>query len=244
MNDQLDGPPVDLDLGEYCRRVEAHLTRANDGHLVRVVGLGFEVVRQWALDGIPLSVVFRGIDDKADRHRAGRSTRPLRIEFCDGDVRALYAEWRRAIGSAAPNALTEAETHAVEEVRRPSLSKHLERLLAALTRTSGRLELPDGIRTALTEALDGVAALRDEARRLRGAGREELPARLRLLDRALLDAARDALSSDARDDLRHGAERELMPYRVRMPPDVWTRSVELGTDRLVRDHFGLPTLDL
>jgi hypothetical protein len=53
------------DLGEYCRRVEDHLTRVNAGHLVRIVGPGFALVRQWADAGVPLSVVYRGIDLKA-----------------------------------------------------------------------------------------------------------------------------------------------------------------------------------
>ena len=75
------------DLGDYCRRVEQHLTQVNGGHLVRVVGPGFEMVRQWAEAGIPLTVVFHGIELKAERHRAGASRRPLRIEFCDADVR-------------------------------------------------------------------------------------------------------------------------------------------------------------
>ena len=86
------------EIGEYCRRVEDHLTRANAGHLVRIVGPGFELVRQWAIAGVPLSIVCRGIDDKAERHREGKATRPLRIEFCEGDIRVLYDRWRRAIG--------------------------------------------------------------------------------------------------------------------------------------------------
>ena len=86
------------DIGDYCRRVEDHLTRANAGHLVRIVGPGFELVREWAMSGVPLSIVYRGIDDKAERHREGAARRPLRIEFCESDVRALYDRWRRAIG--------------------------------------------------------------------------------------------------------------------------------------------------
>ena len=89
---------VGVDVGDYCRQVEDHLTRVNAGHLVRIVGPGFELVRQWAEEGMPLSVVFRGIDLRAERHRAGKSRRPLRIEFCEADVRDLFDGWRRAVG--------------------------------------------------------------------------------------------------------------------------------------------------
>jgi hypothetical protein len=79
-----------IDVGDYCRRVEDHLARVNLGHLVRIVGPGFELVRRWAEMGVPLSAVYRGIDMKAERHREGQARRPLRIEFCEPDVNAVY----------------------------------------------------------------------------------------------------------------------------------------------------------
>jgi hypothetical protein len=94
-----DGVPEPPDIGEYCRGVEAHLARVNAGQIVRIAGTSFELVRGWALEGIPLAIVYRGIEQKAERHRAGRSKRPLRLEFCEHDVRALYDDWRRAVGA-------------------------------------------------------------------------------------------------------------------------------------------------
>jgi len=41
-------PRPAAEIGEYCRQVEDYLTRVNAGHLVRIVGPGFDVVRQWA----------------------------------------------------------------------------------------------------------------------------------------------------------------------------------------------------
>ena len=87
---QLAGPDAPLDLGDYCRGVEEQLARVNEGHIIRIVGTSFELVRSWAIEGIPMAVVFRGIEQKAARHRTGRSKRPLRLEFCEGDVRTLY----------------------------------------------------------------------------------------------------------------------------------------------------------
>jgi hypothetical protein len=243
VTDPRSGAPENIDLGDYCRRVEEHLTRSNQGNLVRVVGVGFELVRQWALDGVPLSVVFRGIDDKAERHRAGRSTRPLRIEFCESDVRAVFAEWKRAIGVTGAAPLTTADAQDIEDVRRPSLSKHLERVVTALTRAAGRLDTPDALRMALTEALQGVIQVQEDARRLRGAARDGLSARLMTHDLALLDAARAVIGPDGMSRLRREAEAELSVYRTRMAPDAWERSVNISAERLVRDALGLPTLE-
>ena len=149
MTDEWALPSAD-DMGEYCRRVEDHLTRANAGHLVRIVGPGFALVREWAMAGVPLSIVCRGIDDKAERHREGQAHRPLRIEFCENDVRALYDRWRRAIGlradvtevtegePASASGYGEASSEGTErraegaeksESKRPSLTKHLDRAI-------------------------------------------------------------------------------------------------------------------
>src|SRR4030095_14763878 len=170
------------EIGDYCRRVEDHLTRANAGHLVRIVGPGFELVREWALTGVPLSIVYRGIDDKAERHREGQARRPLRIEFCDGDVRALYERWRRAIGLSILEVAEEGpegrsgETESAEDAhapksKRPSLIKHLDRAIDKLSRTGGRMDLTVELRDACESVLQSLIELRNEAAKVRGEAR-------------------------------------------------------------------------
>ena len=51
----------------YCREVEAYLCRRNDGHLIRVVGPAFEIVKGWAAQGIPLTLVREAIDRVVER---------------------------------------------------------------------------------------------------------------------------------------------------------------------------------
>ncbi len=238
---------VAVDVGEYCRRVEEHLTRANGGHLVRIVGAGFQLVRDWALAGIPFSIVCRGIDQKAERHRAGRSTRPLRIEFCEPDVRAVFEEWRRAVGIAGVRAASTEHASidaATEDAKKPSLSRHLDRVVTSLTRVAGRLELPADLRDRVTMTIEAAVALHEQARHARGQARESIAARLVALDGDLLGAARAAAGETVLAELRAQAESELAVYRSRLAADVWTRSVDVTVDRLVRDRFGLPTLEV
>lgn len=236
-----------VDLGEYCRRVEQHLTRVNEGHIIRIAGTSFEVVRSWALEGIPLGIVYRGIDQKAERHRAGRSKRPLRLEFCEGDVRSLYDDWRRAVGAwsrdESRDGTSTGLSPALEERRRPSVTRQLDRAIDRLVTASGRIDQPAGLADALAAILDELVELRDELRRARGAARGALVERASVIDRAIGDAARRT----AGDRLAHAetdARRELAAFRSRMPPAAWERSVHAATDRLLRDEFGLPSLDL
>jgi len=267
--DPTTAPGATPDIGEYCRRVEDHLTRANAGHLVRIVGPGFELVRGWAEMGVPLSAVFRGIDMKADRHREGQARRALRIEFCESDVRAVFDNWRRAVGlttgarglktpgsiddegepdgapvDGVPDGAPGLEPRGDSEPKRPSLTRHLDRAIDRLSRIGGRLELPPELRDVCDRILQQLVAMRDEAAGKRGAVRDAVADRLGPLDRELADIARVHAPEALRTAARADAIMDLQMYRARMPPGAWDRALDVTTDRLVRDRLGLPLLEL
>ena len=248
----------------YCRQVEAHLTRVNGGHLVRIVGPGFTLVREWEAAGIPLSVVQRAIDQKAERHRqgaAGRSGRPLRIEFCEDDVRELFEDWKRAVGVMAdpvtnsdaparpdapshPEHLDTLEPGTLEpSSRRPSLSKHLERVSDRLSRLLGRHDLSEPFLEHVNQTISAVAAARDRARYARGAARDEIAAAVRPLDSQLMIAARQLLNAAQLQELRQQAEAELAAFKARLAGDAWQQAVGATMDRLLRERYHLPVID-
>lgn len=236
-----------VDFGEYCRRVEDHLTRANAGHLVRIVGPGFELVRGWAEAGVPLSVVYRGIDLKAERHREGASKRPLRIEFCAGDVQAIFDRWRRAVGIAglpfeAEDASPEGET--AETSKRPSLGRHLDRVIDRMSRAAGRVDMPEGLRAICTRVLGTLAELKESSKRIRGDARAEVEAALEALDREVADGVRLFSPSDWMTAARSEAAADLAPFRSRLPQDAWEHSMDVTVDRLLRGRLGLPFIQL
>ena len=228
------------DVADYCRQVEAHLTRINGGHLVRVVGPGFALVKQWADDGVPLSVVFKGIEQKAGRHTQGASRRPLRIEFCEADVRELFEAWRRATG--IPAAADSGDS--VETTRRASPTKAIDRALERLGRLAGRLELPDEFRDAVSHAITALSSVREGLARTRGIARDPWLAQLAPIDQDLMAQARRVVDAAVVRGLTGQAERELAPYRDRLAPEAWQRAVTVTVDRGIRAHFGLPTLEL
>lgn len=234
------------DIGAYCREVEAHLTRVNGGHLVRIVGPGFVLVRQWAEEGIPLSAVYRGIEQKAERHKAGAARRPLRIEFCEADVREVFDAWRRAIGvSTAAGDAGDAPADRSERGSGPArkaTTRELDRAIDRLVSTAGRLEFPDALRQQVNQILDRVITMRDEVKGARGAARDAALAPLSALDQTLLAAARGAVPADVLAGLRAEAEADLTPFRERLTPDAWAQALAVTIDRGVRAHFGLPDL--
>jgi hypothetical protein len=244
-DDSLPVEPRDLDVGEYCRQVEAHLARMNAGEIIRITGAGFELVRGWALAGIPLSVVCHAITMKAERHAAGRATRPLRIEFCATDVRAVYDDWRRAVGLRAPAAVTE-EADALPAYDRPraSVAKHVQRAIDRLGAAVSRVDLAPAVRDALEAALRDLATLAESSRGARGEARDAIVAQLASLDVRMMEGVRAAVGAGELDRLVRETSADLATYRGRIAPEMWERSVDLGVTRLLRDELGLPTLEM
>lgn len=219
---------------EYCREVESYLCRKNGGHLIRIVGPAFEQVRGWAEQGIPLKIVFRGIDTTCDRHQAkpGRR-RPLRIEFCEADVLKAFDDWRRTVGTVEP---TDAPA-----TRKEPLASHIERAVQRLlaVRTSGR---DDALARGIASTVASLDELVTNARQARGDTRAVIIAQLAELDGALMSIARDRVDAATAGALRKEAEAELAPFLARMTAEARQESVARAVDRLIRESLALPTL--
>jgi hypothetical protein len=233
------------DAGTYCRAVEAHLCRKNDGHLIRVSGPAFDMVRGWFDQGIPLKVVESGVDRTFERYHAksGRR-RPLHIAFCEDDVLDAFDAWRRAVGVrvAPTEPHGRAETATVESTRtsRHSLPAHLERLInrLVLCRTHARenTRADDALGTIVIE-LDGMLAT---ARGARGRAREAILSRLEAMDAGIAALARDEASDAARAAATREAAGQLAPFRERMDDAAYRSALAGAIDRLLRQAAGLP----
>ncbi|HZP47524.1 MAG TPA: hypothetical protein VFB07_03245 [Vicinamibacterales bacterium] len=221
---------------DYCREIETYLCRKNDGHLLRVVGPSFARVADWERRGVPLKVVFAGIDRYFERYyRQGPRRRPVKIDFCEADVLDVFDEWKRAVGFVQPAA-------AAAHPSRESLPAHLERVLTKLSsaRASG------AIGDAFDPAIDAVARELDAARAakggLRGEARHAAIDRLADMDRQLTALARSSADAARLAALEREADEELASFRSAMAPDAYGRAREAAVDRLLRERLGLPTV--
>jgi len=246
---------LQIEIADYCREIEAYLCRKNDGHLIRVVGPSFDLVSGWASQGVPLKIAFAGIDRYFERYyRQGPRRRPVRIDFCEADVLDVFEEWRRALGISQSSAAGRQPASAQSAMARPrrspsgeggssvSLPEHLKRVILKLTSArasgSGDAEWEDVIDRAARE----LDLARENARGIRGVARQALIDRLSVLDRDLLRTARLCLRETSRAALAKEADQELAGFRASMPADAFARAREAVIDRLVREHFRLPTI--
>jgi hypothetical protein len=239
VNDDNRDSAASIDPAGYCREIESHLCRRNEGHLIRIVGPVFEQVSGWAAQGVPLAVAFRGIDRYCERYYAkGPRRRPVRVEFCEADVLELFDAWRRAVGVSR---IDDTPAGARASAGRDSLPAHIDRAIARLTavRASGRSDTFD---RHVDEAVRELDRARATAKHARGDARSQVIERLSALDRELLAAADAEIGGARRAALLADARREIAPFAARMAPDARDRAIDAAFARLLREAFGLPVL--
>ena len=228
-----------MDLGFYCREVESYLCGKNSGHLVLIVGPGFELVCDWAERQIPLHVVFRAIDRTFERHyRKGRSRRPIRIEFCEEDVMESFDEWCRALG---PGALS--ETLSGSKATQSLVESHIERTIDRLTtwRDAGG-QLPT-MMDVISRSITDLNLVRDKILITQDATRQEVVDRLRQIEIELTTVLHEVIDSVTFESIQSEMAIELESFRERMPPEAFATAKRVGVDRLLYDHFKLPKID-
>jgi len=234
-----------VQVSEFCSQIETYLCKKNDGHLIRVTGPSFEVVSSWAAQGIPLKVAYAGIDRYFERYyRKGSRRRPVRIDFCDADVLDAFDEWRRAVGvvHASPQVPSDEREEAHGTGRGPSLPAHLERVVMRLTAARAGGRLGDAFDDIIDRTARELDAARAESRGLRGEARQQLIARLAMLDGELVAAARASMAEAALAELTREAGDELASFRERMTAEAFARASDGAIARLVRERFNLPTI--
>lgn len=236
-----------IDVESYCRDLEAYLCRKNDGHLIRITGPAFEQVQGWATQGVPLKVAEVGIHCYFERYyRKGPRRRPVRIEFCEADVLDAFDDWRRAVGVArvVPDSAggPDVEEPLPASRSRRSLASQIDGALARLTVLRGSDQAGPILNAALEVAVRGLDALRAEAARARGESRDELLRRVAAIEGELGAAALGAIDSAERNAFEQEADAELEPFRARMSDEAFQQSRRQAMQRLVSQHFGLPSI--
>jgi hypothetical protein len=222
---------------DYCREIESYLCKKNEGHLIRIVGPAFEMVRGWADQGIPLKIALRGIDRTCERLATKtQRRRPLRIEFCEADVLDAFDDWRRAIGTGVDRV-----SESPPPPRKSSLAEHIARAVSRLVavRLNGNSER---LGQTIAHAIAVLDELAGSARQSRGEARAQIIARLADLDAELMSAARATVDATTADALRREVEADLAPFAAKMADDVRARAAAAAYERLLRESVSLPVL--
>jgi hypothetical protein len=220
---------------QYFTEIEEHFQRRRGGALL-LSTLDWALIETWKDAGIPLEAVLRGIDATFERYeqRRGRMRKINSLAYCSQEVLAATAEMKEAaLGTARPDA----------KEAGPAASEIADYLL----RNAGKLEqvtLPSSaVASPQVVAREAAQTLRELAHaappRL-----EDLERHLTVLEEKLFAVLLAATADQDLVQLRADADRELAPYRRKMPAAQIEQLQKQFVHKRLLEKYGLPRLSL
>jgi hypothetical protein len=243
----------------YFTEIEDHFQRRRGGILL-LSTLDWALIETWKDAGIPLEAALRGIDAAFDRYdqRPSKSKKVNSLAYCAQEVLAAAEDMKEAaVGAgrepsneaggdaAAASAATSAPTAPANRGFDPS------EIAACLRKNAEQLErtkLPSRASVAPdTIARETAATLRQIADQLTGQKTvrlEDVERRLTVLEEKLLAALMAATPDEDLVAVRAQADRELAPYRSKMPAAQIDQLLKQYIHKRLLEKYGLPRLSL
>ncbi|MBI4455450.1 MAG: hypothetical protein HY644_06070 [Acidobacteria bacterium] len=218
----------------YFTEIEEYFVRKRGKHML-VSPLDWSLIESWKQIGIPLHVVFRGIDRAFEKHQAHASEKRINsIFYCQPTVTECFDEYRQAaIGGP--------------EQRGGNKPEYAERVLATMRGLAQRL---DAVSSAFLEAevLDRARQLLGELlKEINTAGPPAMPAiedTLKVCDSLLLESGRRNLDSAAIEAFHREARQELRIYKRKVSPEMYSRIEKNFINRKIRETCDIPEFTL
>jgi hypothetical protein len=227
----------------YFTEIEERFQRRRGGALL-LSTLDWALIETWKDAGIPLAAVLRGIDAAFDAYdsRPAKTRKVNSLAYCAQEVLSAAEQMKEAaVGTNAGEASgPRAAGFDPAEIAR-FLRSNAGQLQAA------SLPAADGITlTSLAaEAAGTLQVLADELESEKVPARlEDVERRLTVLEQKLLSALQAATPDEALGAIRGQAERELAPYRRKMPAAQIQQLLSQFLQKRLLEKYGLPRLSL
>jgi hypothetical protein len=229
----------------YFTEIEEHFQKRRGGILL-LSTLDWALIETWKDAGIPLEAALRGIDAAFDRYeqRPSKSRKVNSLAYCAQEVLAAAEDMKEAaVGTGHEGAGAPAENKPggfdKDEIA-TFLRRNADRL--------GQAKLPAGGNTSPeTLARESAATLQELANEV-GANKsvrlEDVERRLTVLEEKLLAALLAATPDDELVSVRAQADRELAPYRSKMPGAQIEQLLKQYIHKRLLEKYELPRLSL
>jgi hypothetical protein len=193
----------------YYTEIEQHFCRRR-GTLITVSTLDWALMTTWKDAGIPLEAVLRGIDDAFDKYerRPSKTQKINGLAWCAQAVLTAAEEMKEAAVGAQP----------VRAGSPPGLQQ--EEIAQFFTANAQKLRQVKSGPAVTLVAEECAVTLTDLASTLASATNlrlEDLERRLTVMEEKLLAALTMTASENELFTLRTEADREIAPYRSKMP---------------------------
>ena len=223
----------------YFTEIEEHFQRRRGGVLM-LSTLDWALIETWKDAGIPLEAVLRGIDATFEHYeqRPSKTRKINGLGFCAQEVLAAAEAMKEAaVGSTR-------ETKGQKGFDSAEIGAFLRKNAAELERANlpSRVGIsPQAVAHEISTSLKELADTIDDksAPRL-----EDLERRLTVLEEKLFVVLLTAIPDDEVVAVRAQADRELTPYRSKMPALQVDQLRKQFTHKRLLEKYGVPRLSL
>lgn len=224
----------------YFTEIEEHFQRGR-GTILMLSTLDWALIETWKDAGIPLEAVLRGIDATFEKYNArpSKSRKINGLAYCSQEVLAAAGDMKEA-SVGTPSAPGTAKGFDSAEI-----AAFLRRNAAALE--SAKLPSRPGISTG-TVAQEISATLRQMAAEVESKSAtsrlEDLERKFTVLEEKLFAVLVAAIPDDDAVAVRAQADRDLAPYRSKMPAAQIEQLQKQYAHKKLLEKYGLPRLSL
>lgn len=222
----------------YFTEIEEHFQRRRGGALL-LSTLDWALIETWKDAGIPLEAALRGIDAAFDRYdqRPSKSKKVNSLAYCSQEVLTAAEDMKEATVGAP------SESKPDRGFEAPVIATFLRRCAAELEAA----KLPSAVGISLSAVANEVAkTLRELAAEveIKLPRLEDLERRLTVLEEKLFAVLLAAVPEDDVVKVRAQADRELAPYRSKMPVQQVEQLQKQFVHKKLLEKYKLPRLSL
>lgn len=219
----------------YFTEIEEHFQQRR-GSILLLNTLDWALIETWKDAGVPLEAVIRGIDEAFDKWdaRPSKTRKVNSLAYCAQEVLAAAEEMKEAALGTGPSA------SAVAPKRESGFEG--EKIATFLRKNADQLE-----KTELSAARDLARDLREIATALLNQAApklEELERRLTMMEEKLVATMMAGAKDDELVAIRAEADRELAPYRRKMPASQIDLLQRQFMQKRMLEKAGIPRLSL
>ena len=254
--------PESLNYFNYFTEVEDRFQQKR-GTWALLSTLDWALIDIWREAGIPLDVVFRGIDMTFEKWETRRvKTRRINgLAFCVQEVEAAFEEYREAsVGGREKSARVEPGPLFSSDELNAFFRSGLDGIRSAVTRLRGHA-IEANISASAFAAIRDPSALAADFERIEGALEnlahetevasnaekldfEDLERRLGAIEEKLLSAIKNAMDDRSLSDLEAEAQSALAPYKRNMRADMIANLQKQFIHKRLLELWSLPRFSL
>ena len=223
----------------YFTEIEEHFQRRRSGILM-LSTLDWALIETWKDAGIPLEAVLRGIDATFEHYeqRPSRTRKVNGLGFCAQEVLAAAEGMKEAAVGTARESKPDRGFDPTE------VATFLRKNASELERANLPSRVGISPQAVAQETSASLKQLADTIADTTAPRLEDLERRLTVLEEKLFAVLLAAIPDDEVIAVRAQADRELAPYRSKMPTSQVDQLRKQFTHKRLLEKYGVPRLSL